>query len=444
MKEKKEVNSSRKGWMPPRGRLTATSRGPVPPPPSRTPTRCSSICRVPKDRFRGPPAVAATTTPRSRESGSACHCVPLRRKNASNDNAFATRRTAIVDEKTPSPQKPVQPYVADERIEKMRRSMNGTNRRSCSESMRDAEPVSFHMAPYPRVPFVRHSSNRCESTPSSYRTRVSTAQQCSFGGHAARPTVAGTELLPRMPRLQGTHRTSKERGRATLERFLQTQPTDAQNEVRDLMKEYKGREEELCDALNIAFGESAGGVAMGLSTSTSGGATPVPRRYDIPQPYREPTPLKQEVTDTSILNTSPKLHSRSAMSATVRVNSEANPIASSPSPYRHGCSPRRTQPSRNRVNPRDGVYSQPPSGMISACTPISSPSRGRGTGWAKSLYNELREEGSLSPYLRYLPSDVSGGEWDKPDVGDVLCFQAKEPQRRRVLTSPVPDELLIK
>lgn len=97
--------------------------------------------------------------------------------------------------------------------------------------------------------------------------------QSSDGGR-----TTGVELLPAQPELQGMHGSCLNRYQETLHRFREIQPPHIQQDLDQVLQQYKGREEELCALLTHVYGdEMAKLLCEGVSVS----------------PHREPTPHRQ-------------------------------------------------------------------------------------------------------------------------------------------------------
>ena len=78
------------------------------------------------------------------------------------------------------------------------------------------------------------------------------------GGFYMVSTLEGTELLPSLPRLQGRKkRNSDEDDRTyrTIVRFIEYQPEEEREGLEEMLRNFSGREEELCTLLTETYGE---------------------------------------------------------------------------------------------------------------------------------------------------------------------------------------------
>nr|CCC92394.1 conserved hypothetical protein [Trypanosoma congolense IL3000] len=282
-----------------RGRVVPGPRETVPPPPSRTPTRYSSVCRVPTDRFCGGHRAPTCAFQRNQRATTDPCCTPVWTEGTERSPVplaptFVPHPSHpfFTDMRTPSPQQPVYPLARNRHPGSSHQPTRMASYRSWDESMRSANPESLHVDPYPRSPGISRAAAASEVPLPRYQDCVPTAQQRTMESQELRSIVAGTELLPQMPLLQGTHQTAKERGRTTLECFFKKQTTDTTPEVLDFLKEYRGRELELCDALNMALKDSNIGSSVNSATTPITLCTPKPRREVIPQPYGGFAPAK--------------------------------------------------------------------------------------------------------------------------------------------------------
>lgn len=125
----------------------------------------------------------------------------------------------------------------------------------------DAQPVSQELPPSPRYSrSPRHyDAEEQETMPSRvrrYSTRGAAAAEPEGARRSSVCSIGGTELLPSLPRLQGNRGTyNEDRGYRTIRRFIDHQPEANRAELEEMLAEYAGREDELCDALTEAYGD---------------------------------------------------------------------------------------------------------------------------------------------------------------------------------------------
>ncbi|RNF14623.1 uncharacterized protein Tco025E_05800 [Trypanosoma conorhini] len=246
--------------------LYTSSGRPMPPPPKTTPRRTSSVCRTPTRRYnpaqRAPSAFSKASLNENRDR----QLVPVRGRQQSPDSASRqprllledvdnVRRRQLDEGGRPSGPRRLSPS-RNGRQEEWRGSTlaeeraNSTHMREC----RGSEPI--HRSPGGvRAVSPREAELYAAHTLTS-RLRSSLSRGYSPQRGHAEQAVVGTELAPPMPLLQGTHRTSKNRYRTTIERFIQRQPANSQEEMRTMLEEYRGRENELCGALSEAYSDS--------------------------------------------------------------------------------------------------------------------------------------------------------------------------------------------
>lgn len=208
-------------------RCHGPSGHPVPPPPKRLPRRRSTVCRTPTKRhLRGGGGERRAATPGGRESrgGHLLLEEPGRRQRDSSHRAATVDNYCGGGEGGHSHHEP-----------------------GSDEQTRNSQHSRFHL---------QKGAEFQDPKTLSVRLRRSLSR-----GHSPRHgrpvhAVIGTELMAPMPLLQGARRTSKNRDRMTVERFIQGQPLEAQDDMLVMLEEYKGRESELCQALSEAYMES--------------------------------------------------------------------------------------------------------------------------------------------------------------------------------------------
>ncbi|CAD2219757.1 hypothetical protein AGDE_14064 [Angomonas deanei] len=111
-------------------------------------------------------------------------------------------------------------------------------------------------------PVKHHSTEREPPSPRYSQARepvdeepiIEKARRYSASPLRTGDQVAGTELLPRRPLLQGMHY-DDDRHYRTILRFIDNQPKRQRPELMEMLAEFEGREDELCDALADAYGD---------------------------------------------------------------------------------------------------------------------------------------------------------------------------------------------
>jgi hypothetical protein len=144
---------------------------------------------------------------------------------------------------------------------------HGTSCRPPAGSQALALVPTLAVAKYTRSP--RSDDDPLEmNTPIADRVRqrslVSPAHRITSSASAAAVTPAmvgmleGTELMPSLPRLQGRKKNSSEdddRTYRTIVRFIEYQPEAERPALEEMLRDFRGREDELCELLTETYGE---------------------------------------------------------------------------------------------------------------------------------------------------------------------------------------------
>ncbi|ORC88830.1 uncharacterized protein TM35_000152610 [Trypanosoma theileri] len=446
--------------------LYTRSGRPMPPPPKSTPHRSSSICRTPTRRYN----------PVERKSGSSWSPSGRRKTNPQYERMQLQVRKHQNDEtqlvsmrgaqgraaENAAPRQPTPPLLLENSTSARGRQRGEEKRPAAAEPRRVARssnnrPDDTRMSTvtderdYHSYARWNHSNEASRVSPHFTRSfsqqgaevgdphhsitqRLRRSLSRGYSPQRGRPTqgLVGTELMPTMPSLQGAHQTSKNRDRTTLERFIKNQPAESREEMIAMLEEYKGRENELCDALNEAYSESWEAAVRGYSagaTPLQGNNTPGSLTQYKPQQFKDGDNRTAAPFLNGEKNTDMASHVKSKEDANTSRQGVFTPklIASAQS------SPSRPQGinySPNRLQLQ-----------VESTTPIRKENFNRN----KSLERE-RYDDDVSPKPRQVPGGVGGGNGGAtgsvPRVGGFLDYREASPRPGGMLTPPLPPDLL--
>ncbi|KAH9597048.1 hypothetical protein LSM04_001166 [Trypanosoma melophagium] len=442
--------------------LYTRSGRPMPPPPKSTPRRCSSVCRTPTRRYNPverkslnsrSPSSRRRTNPKYQQMqlqvlpqprDDEMKLVPLRAaQRRGGENASARQPTPLLLEENTAVRERQQREGYRPAAAESRRLVRSTN-----HHLDDGHTSTF-MDERDYHSFARwnHSNEASARSPHATRSfsqqggevgdpqhsitqRLRRSLSRGYSPQRGRPTsgVVGTELMPTMPCLQGTHQTSKNRDRKTLERFIKNQPAESRDEMIAMLEEYKGRENELCDALNDAYSESWEAAVRGYNagaTPLQGNNTPGSLFQYEPQQFRN-----GDNRDAAPISNGKK---KTDMASRGRFNEDVNFARQGVSPLKIIASAQ-SSPSR----PQGSNYS--PNRLqrnVDTTTPVRNDIFNRN----KSLERE-RYDDEVSPKPRQVPGGAGGGSASVPRVGGILEYRETSSRSGGMLTPPLPPDLL--
>ncbi|KEG09549.1 hypothetical protein DQ04_05051070 [Trypanosoma grayi] len=421
--------------------LYTQSGRPMPPPPKRTPKRHSSVCRTPTRRYNPAERKHTSTLENFRSDTRNRQLVVARNERERSPDRIGAGRTRLlledgsqmrrrqVSEKAQSSglsraagtpeDRPGDWHVsavADDRLHHSSARWDNIN----NNAIIGGSAVS----PRPARSMSPHGSEYYDQQSLTMRLRRSLSRGYSPQRGRQNKAVVGTELMAPMPCLQGAHRTSKNRDRTTIERFIKCQPVESQDEMRVMLEEYKGREKELCEALTDAYGDSWEAAVKGGSVNNNNNNTQSNTSVASATYHRQQDSVANKGANgagNGGIYFDPGFRSTSFDEKNADRNWQRSPKTNNSL---------RSTPSRPQDNRTSAHRPQP---LYDVGTPYRDENANRHQSLEKERYDD-----DVSPQPRRLPGGGSTG----PRVGTLLDYREKSPRSTGMMTPPLPPDLV--
>ncbi|EKG07548.1 hypothetical protein TCSYLVIO_001322 [Trypanosoma cruzi] len=403
----------------------------IPPPPRRTPRRRSSVCRTPTRRHNPAESGLSASSKTTRSDVYECQMAPVRGRQESHDSTPGRPRApedvnyvrgrSMNERPAPSKSQCAIPSK-NGRLEEWRASTLAVDRERFSQTRWGRSDEIISQSPLAGRSHSLREGEFCDPQALTMRLRHSLSR--GYSPQCGHPTqaVVGTELAPPMPRLQGAYGTSKNRYRKTIERFIECQPKNTQKEMQSMLEEYRGRENELCEALSVAYSDSWEASVRGNDTIIQ------PHKNDNCSKFAlNESPSKPEMKDFPRVGNG-KGHFDSMNNGECNHNATAEnhrQRMTKPTSSSHS-TPSRFQDSHQNVD------------CLRSFSDVATPHRNEGISLSKSAEKERYDE-DTSPHLR---NGSSGGVNAPLSLGIILEQRETSPRSGGMLTPPIPADLL--
>ncbi|EKF39584.1 hypothetical protein MOQ_000184 [Trypanosoma cruzi marinkellei] len=411
--------------------LHINSGRPLPPPPRRTPRRKSSVCRTPKRRHNSAEIGLSASSKATRSDVYESRKAPVRGREESSDSTPGRPRAPEdvnfvrgrnMNERLPPSKSRRAVSSKNDRLEEWHTSTLAVDRERSSQTRWGRSDEIISQGSLVGRSHSPREGEFCDPQALTMRLRHSLSR--GYSPQRGHPTqaVVGTELAPPMPRLQGAYGSSKNRYRKTIERFIECQPTDTQREMQSMLEEYRGRENELCEALSVAYSDSWESSVRGNDT--------------IMQPHKNNNCSKYVLNESSSMpemKDVPRLgNGKGHFDVMNNVECDHNATAeyhrqrmTKPTSSAHS-TPSRCQDSHQNVD------------YLRSFSDFGTPHRSEGMNLSKSAEKERYDE-DTSPHLR---NRSSGGANAPLYLGSFLEQRETTPRSGGMLTPPIPADLL--